>query len=80
MVPEFEQAAFSLQPGQVSELVKTQYGFHIIKVVEKQAGSTQTLDQVRAQIQQTLAAQIADRQITDRARQLAENGSRPRTT
>jgi len=72
MVPEFEQAAFSLQPGQVSELVKTQYGFHIIKVVEKQAGSTQTLDQVRAQIQQTLAAQIADRQITDRARQLAE--------
>jgi len=41
-------------------------------VVEKQAGSTQTLDQVRAQIQQTLAAQIADRQITDRARQLAE--------
>jgi len=72
MVPEFEQVAFSLQPGQVSDLVKTQYGFHIIKVVDKQAGSQQTLDQVRAQIQQTLAAQVADRQITDKARKLAE--------
>jgi peptidyl-prolyl cis-trans isomerase D len=72
MVPEFEAAAFSLPPGQVSELVKTQYGFHIIKVVDKRAGSTQTIDQVRPQIQQQLAAQIADQQITDRARQLAD--------
>jgi peptidyl-prolyl cis-trans isomerase D len=77
MVPEFEASAFSLAPGQVSDLVKTQYGFHIIKVVDKQAATTQTLDQVRPRIQETLASQIADRQITDRSRQLAERVKSP---
>jgi peptidyl-prolyl cis-trans isomerase D len=77
MVPEFEQAAFAMTPGQVSDPIKTQYGFHIIKVVDKRAGSTRTLDEARPQIQQTLAVQIADQQITDRARQLDEQIDAP---
>ncbi|MDF2548337.1 MAG: hypothetical protein K0R93_3235 [Anaerosolibacter sp.] len=37
MVPEFEETSFSLQPGEISELVKTEFGYHIIKVVDKKS-------------------------------------------
>jgi hypothetical protein len=47
MVPEFDQAAFAMQTGQISDLVKTQYGYHIIKLTDKKTATTRPLAEVR---------------------------------
>ena len=39
MVPAFDKVAFSLKPGQVSDVVQTQFGYHIIKVIDHKAGA-----------------------------------------
>jgi len=70
-VPEFEQAAFTLPIGSVSDLVKTQYGFHIIKVLDRQAARTQTLDEVFPQILGTLQEDQAQRAAEDLSGQIS---------
>ncbi len=54
MVPEFERVAFTLKPGEISEVVKTQYGFHVITVTERKEGEPKPFDQVKEQIRATL--------------------------
>jgi peptidyl-prolyl cis-trans isomerase C len=50
MVPEFSDAAFKLDKGQISDPVHTQFGWHIIKVEDKRTKPTPTFDQVKAQL------------------------------
>jgi len=59
MVPEFEEAAFALESGEISEIVKTQFGYHIIKVEDKKEGHTDKLEDVRIDIIKSIAEENA---------------------
>ena len=73
MVPEFEKATFALNKGETSDLIKTQYGFHIIKVLEKETAHTKSFDEVKDSLRPNYllnkvdqeAAKIADQMSTD---------------
>jgi peptidyl-prolyl cis-trans isomerase D len=77
MVKEFEGAAFSLAPGSISDLVKTQYGYHIIKVVDKKPAATRPFEEVRQQIADQLAYERAQTQVSELATTLASDIKSP---
>lgn len=70
MVPEFAEAAFKLDKGQVSDPVKTQFGWHIIKVEDKRIKPTPTYDQVKGQLQNYVARR-AQAELVDNLRKSA---------
>src|SRR5262245_54123968 len=70
MVPQFDQVAFAMEPGQISDLVKTEYGYHIIKLTDKKAGTSRSLDDVRQQITEQLLSERAQAQATTLAETL----------
>jgi peptidyl-prolyl cis-trans isomerase D len=70
-VAEFEKTAFGLEKGKISDLVKTQYGFHIIKVLEKETAHTKPFEEVKDSIKAPLLLSKADKQASDAADQLS---------
>ena len=72
-VPEFEKAAFSLPKGATSDLVQSNYGFHIIHVDDKQDAHLKSLDDVKSEIEPILKQQKAAQMAQQQADQLAKD-------
>jgi peptidyl-prolyl cis-trans isomerase D len=78
MTPEFEKAAFALSKGQISDVVKSTDGFHIIRLDDKQEAHAKSLDEVKDLIEPILkhqmAQQVAQKQAEDLLKQARTKG------
>ncbi|HET7105929.1 MAG TPA: peptidyl-prolyl cis-trans isomerase [Candidatus Acidoferrum sp.] len=70
-VPEFEKAAFSLNKGDISDLIKTQYGFHIIKVLDKETAHTRPFDEVKDELRPNFLLNKANQDASKTADQMS---------
>jgi peptidyl-prolyl cis-trans isomerase D len=71
MVPEFEQAAFDMRPGEIRGPIKTSFGYHIIRLAAKTSPTTRTLEEVRPSISGELAERKAFAEMKRMAGELA---------
>ncbi len=72
MVPPFEQAAFALQPGELSGVVRTQFGYHIIKAEERRAGAEVSVEEATPQIRNYLGQQKLRQSVSGHVAKLRE--------
>ncbi len=72
MVPEFANAAFKMKPGEISDLVRTPYGFHIIKVEDVKPAHHKTLEEVKDEIKNKLVSEKARDLAFEAARKFAD--------
>lgn len=72
MLPEFDKAAFSLQDGEVSDPVRSQWGWHVIKVEERRAAPPKPFEEVKEQLRERLLRSQLDRYTEQYVRELRD--------
>jgi peptidyl-prolyl cis-trans isomerase D len=72
MVPEFSEAVFSMMPGEISDPVRTDYGYHVIRLDRRQAAETRELSEVEGEIETRLRQEKAATLLTERVLELGE--------
>jgi parvulin-like peptidyl-prolyl isomerase len=72
MTPAFEEVAFALEPGEISEPVETPFGVHILKLEERREARLLPLEEIREQLREHVAAERAERAVRDEIDRLRE--------
>ena len=72
MVPEFSEAVFSMMPGEISDPVRTDYGWHVVRLDSRQPAETRELSEVEGEIESRLRQEKAGDLLTERALALEE--------
>jgi peptidyl-prolyl cis-trans isomerase C len=63
MVKPFEEAAFALRSGEVSDIVETKFGYHLIEVIDRKPETTVALEDARGRIEQYLKQQKVQEKV-----------------
>ena len=72
MVPEFSEAVFSMMPGEISDPVRTDYGYHVVRLDSRQAAETRELSEVEPEIESRLRQEKAGALLTERILELGQ--------
>ena len=74
MVPAFEEAAFNLKVGQMSEPIQTSFGYHLIKVLDRKEAQTQSFDEVKVELVKKALSEERKEEVISNLRSALEKG------